>query len=207
MKAMTSHRTPKSFFLGRSVEMLDTSIPNAKWKTVTEMPGVSRGWSGAESTGGKIYLIGGSHFFDPKPSEGPDRKRLEELWQLDPNSLRWERRAALPYHVAGFDCCVYRDRYIILVGGAASLEDFSDEMRKQQQQDRFHASYYSPFVLVYDTVTDRWQRMPSLMPVAANDIRVVLVGETLYALGGENIEPATSNTTPWLRIGRIQIEK
>jgi hypothetical protein len=42
------------------------------------------------------------------------------------------------------------------------------------------------------------------MPVPTNDIRVVLLGDRLYALGGENIEPATSNTTPWLRIGRIQ---
>lgn len=45
--------------------------------------------------------------------------------------------------------------------------------------------------------------MPSPMPVPTNDVRVVRIGKTLYVLGGENIEPATSNTTAWLRIGEI----
>ena len=37
-----------------------------------------------------------------------------------------------------------------------------------------------------------------------NDIRVVTDGNKLYAMGGENVEPATSNTTPWFRVGEIQ---
>jgi hypothetical protein len=45
-----------------------------------------------------------------------------------------------------------------------------------------------------------------MIPMPTNDIRVVLHKDTLYTLGGENIEPATSNTTPWLRIGRIRTE-
>lgn len=186
-----------------SVEMLDTSQPNAAWQEVADIPGVSRGWCGAAAAGGKLYVLGGSHFFDPKPSDGPDRQRQRDVWQLDPETHQWQARAPLPYRVAGFDCCVYGDRYIILVGGAAEAADFSDEMREIVRRDRFHASYYSPFVLVYDTVTDTWRRLPSTMPVATNDVRVVLNGKTLYALGGENVEPATSNTTPWLRVGRI----
>jgi len=68
-------------------------------------------------------------------------------------------------------------------------------------------SYYSPFVLVYDTATDRWRRLPSVLPMPTNDIRLVIMGDALYALGGENVEPATSNTTDWLRIGEIQLLK
>ena len=49
--------------------------------------------------------------------------------------------------------------------------------------------------------------MPSVLPTPTNDIRVVLHKDKLYALGGENIEPATSNTTPWLRIGQIHLRE
>ncbi|NOX53428.1 MAG: hypothetical protein GXP27_03120 [Planctomycetes bacterium] len=188
----------------RSVEMLDLARPNAKWQTVSEIPGESRGWSGAAAAGGKIYLIGGIHFFSPRPTDGPDRKRLQDVWQFDPKTYRWRARSPLPYALSGFDCCVYKDRYVVVVGGAAATSDYTKELRTLAERDRFHQYYYCPFVLVYDTATDRWHRMPSLLPMPTNDIRVVIIGRELYALGGENIEPATSNTTPWLRIGRIQ---
>ena len=97
------------------------------------------------------------------------------------------------------------DLALIVIGGAPSTEDFTAEMRRQQQEDRFHESYYCPFVMVYDTTTDRWHRMPSVMPVPTNDIRVVIRQKRLYALGGENIEPATSNTTRFLRIGELVV--
>ena len=186
-----------------SVEVLDTAAHDPEWQTLTDIPGASRGWCGAAAVGGKLYVLGGSHFFDPRPTEGPDRRRLDELWTLNPDTLEWHTRARLPYRVSGFDCCVYADRYIILVGGAAEAADYSYQMREIIARDRFAASYYSPFVLVYDTQADEWRRLESVMPVATNDTRVVLTGTTLYALGGENIEPATSNTTPWLRIGQI----
>ena len=151
-------------------------------------------------------MIGGTHFFSPKPEKGDDRKRLDEVWQFDPQTARWQARRSLPYPLGGFDCCVYRDRYVIVVGGAPVAAAFTDEMKKIHQKDRFHKSYYCPFVLVYDTQTDRWQRMPSLLPTPTHDIRVAILQDKLYVLGGENMEPATSNTTPWLRIGQIQTD-
>ena len=65
-----------------SVEMLDTTKPNAVWKEVTDIPGASRGWLGAAAVEGQIYVLGGSHFFEPKPAQGPDRKRFDEVWIL-----------------------------------------------------------------------------------------------------------------------------
>ncbi len=187
-----------------SVELLDLAQRGAKWKIVSDIPGDSRGWSGAAAVGGQAYLIGGSHFFTPKPAQGPDRKRLREVWQFNPDTGEWLARQPLPYGLAGFDCCVYDNRYIIVVGGAPESADYTPEMRKLSERDRFHKSYYCPFVLVYDTHADQWHRLPTLMPVPTNDIRVVLHENKIYALGGENVEPATSNTTPWLRIGTIQ---
>ena len=42
--------------------------------------------------------------------------------------------------------------------------------RGSDERDRFHASYYCPFVLVYDVQADQWHRLPTLMPVPTNDI-------------------------------------
>jgi len=191
----------------RSVEMLDLAKQGSKWQQMGEIPGDSRGWSGAAAAGGKIYLIGGAHFFSPKPTDGPDRRRLKEVWQFDLERHEWQGRSPLPYGLSGLDCCVYRDRYIIVVGGAAATSDYTTEMRGLAERDPLHQYYYCPFVLVYDTATDRWHRMPSLLPMPTNDIRVVILGDTLYALGGEHIDPSTSNTTPWLRIGQIRLRR
>ncbi|NIA14774.1 MAG: hypothetical protein GWP08_11920 [Nitrospiraceae bacterium] len=183
-----------------SVEMLDTSDTDAAWKKVSDIPGLSRGWLGAAAAGGKIYVIGGSHFFDPKPEKGPDRQRLAEVLEFDPETCEWETKSP---PLAGMDTCVYEDRYIIVVGGAPSVEDFTPELRKAYEATDRYPSYYCPFVLVYDTQTDQWRTLPSPLPVPTNDVRVVLIDKKLYVLGGENVEPATSNTTAWFRIGNI----
>ena len=106
-----------------SVEMLDTSQPDAKWVKVADIPGPSRGWSGAAAVGGKLYLLGGSHFYHPKPKKGDDRTKFDEVWQLDPTTHTWQSRSPLPYRLSGFDCVVYRDRYVIAVGGAHYNKD------------------------------------------------------------------------------------
>ncbi len=185
------------------VETLDTAKPGSKWRTIASIPGHSRGWLGAAAAGGKVYVFGGSHFFEPKPSKGPDRKQLKEMLEFDPKTANWKVRSPLPYRLSGMDCCVYEDRYIIVVGGAAKVSDFSPELRKVYEKTDRYQSYYCPFILVYDTKTDRWNTLPSVLPMPTNDIRVVLIGNKLYIIGGENIEPATSNTTAWFRIGTI----
>jgi len=186
-----------------SVEMLDASQTGAAWKKVSDMPGFSRGWLGVAAADGKIFILGGSHFFETKPENGPDRRRLTSVFAFDPETFAWEEKSPLPFALAGMDTCVYEDRYILVVGGAPTLEDYSPELQKRHKATDRYESYYSPFILVYDTQTDIWRILPSTLPVPTNDVRVVLIGKKLYVLGGENIEPATSNTTPWLNIGSI----
>jgi len=186
-----------------SVEALDTTDHAARWRTIATIPGPSRGWLGAATAGGKIYVFGGSHFFEPKPENGPDRLRLDEVLQFDPATGEWREMNPLPYRLSGMDSCVYRDRYIIVVGGAPEVEDFSPELRAIYEKTERYESYYCPFVLVYDVVADSWRVLPSVLPMPTNDVRAVLLEGKLYVLGGENVEPATSNTTAWLRIGTI----
>jgi N-acetylneuraminic acid mutarotase len=189
-----------------SVEMIDFQESSPQWKIISTIPGKTRGWSGAVAVKGIIYLIGGTHFYEPDTGSGEDRKRLNEVLKFNPETYEWEKKFNIPFSLAGFDTVVYKDRYIIVVGGCPNYADFTEKLNSEQQKDRFYKSYYSPFILVYDTLNDNWHKIPSRLPVPTNDIRVVLIGNKLYALGGENIEPATSNTTPWLRIGEIQLK-
>jgi len=182
-----------------SVEMLDTSQQSAAWQTVSSLPAGTRGWVTAAAVKDKIYLIGGSQI-------QTQLQRTNDVWLFDPSNGAWQKRQPLPYRVSGMDSCVYKDRYIIVLGGAAMTEDFSPEMISAWHSDPFFASYYCPFVLLYDTLTDRWHRMPNRLLRPTNDIRVVLLGDKIYALGGENIERDTSNTTAWLRIGQLRLQ-
>ena len=186
-----------------TVEMLDTSKSSPEWKIVSSIPGESRGWSAAAAVNGKIYLIGGKHFFWPKPKKGDDRKFFGDVLVYDPATREWDSKNPLPYLLGGMDCAVYKNRFIIVLGGAALISSYSAEMSNVYRRIEGHESYYSPFVLVYDTLSDNWTRLPSILPVPTHDIRVALLEDKVYALGGENIEPANSNTTPWLRIGQI----
>jgi N-acetylneuraminic acid mutarotase len=182
-----------------SVEMLDTSRPGASWQTISNLPAGTRGWVTAAAVKDKIYLIGGAQV-------QTQTQRTNDLWVFDPSNDEWQKRKSLPYRVSGMDSCVYKDRYIIVLGGAAMAEDFSEEMNTAWHSDPLYASYYCPFVIVYDTTTDTWHRMPSRLLRPTNDIRVVLLGDKIYAMGGENIERDTSNTTAWLRIGEIKLQ-
>lgn len=189
-----------------SVEMLDTAAEQPRWVKVTDVPGATRGWSGAASVGGELYHLGGLHFFSARPKSAPNRQRTNEVWKLNPQSYAWSRCSGLPVRLSGFDCSVFDDRYIIVVGGAPDDADLTPQMRAAQQKEPDHKSFYSPFVFVYDIRHDRWQRLPSLLPKPTNDIRVVIHEKRLYVLGGENMDPATSNTTRFLRIGELVVK-
>lgn len=180
-----------------TAEWLDTTRLDAGWQPLPDFPGQSRGWIAGAAVAGRFYIFGGSHHL----LEGGKRvsPRLTEAAVFDPASQEWSRLPELPYPVSGLDAVAYRDRYVVLLGGAAFM---SDEQKARWPQEDGH---YSNVVLVFDTQTRNYYPMPSPMPYATNDIRATIVGDHIFALGGENIEPATSNTTKWLRVGQIQL--
>jgi hypothetical protein len=180
----------------KTAEWLDTARPDEGWKPLPDIPGATRGWVAGASAGGKFYIFGGSWFemVDGKRNS----RRLREALVFDPQANRWSALPEIPYAVSGMDAVTWKDRYIILLGGAA---DLSAEQRKQWKPQ---AGYYCNVVLVFDTKTATYHAMPSPMPYATNDVRAAILGDNVYALGGESIDKATSNTTQWLRIGRIR---
>ena len=194
----------------RSVEMLDTTKPNARWKIITNVPGQAKGWMATVAINDKIYVFGGLHFFTPKSKNGSNRRYFKDVYEFDTKTNQWTTKTHMPYRSAGADACVYKNRYVIIVGGWSANNDYDKKMKQIDDNNRtpynaivLNKYYYCPFVLVYDIRKDQWSRMPSLLPYATNDIRVVIIGKKLYAIGGENKAPSTSNTTCWLRIGKI----
>ncbi len=178
-----------------AVELFDTAHPEKGWTRLPDIPGHPRGWVAGAVVGDAFYLFGGLYF---RTVEGKRQNhRLGETLRVDLKTRTWSRRADLPYALSGHDAVGYADRYVIIVGGAP---DWSAEQNKAYGRV---PNEYSNRVLVYDTKRDRFEMLPSPMPHGTNDIRVVRIGQTLYALGGENVDKTTSNTTKFLRIGKI----
>ena len=179
----------------KTVEVFDTARPEAGWSKLPDIPGHGRGWVAGAVVGDAFYLFGGLHFtiVDGKRQN----HRLRETLRLDLKTRQWSRRADLPYALSGHDAVSYGDRYVILAGGAPDWSADQDKAYGRVPNE------YSNRVLVYDTKRDAYRMLPSPMPHGTNDIRVARIGQTVYALGGENVEKATSNTTNFLRIGTI----
>jgi hypothetical protein len=179
-----------------SAESLDTRQLDAGWRPLPSFPGQTRDHVAGAGLATRFYVFGGCHHVitDGKRTS----PRLTTAAFLATRTGKWSPLPDLPFPLSGHDAVTYRDRYIILLGGAAF---FSPEQEKRWPQEK---GYYNSVVLVFDTKTNTYHPMPSPMPHATNDIRAALIGDTIYALGGENIEPQTSNTTRWFRIGRIR---
>lgn len=177
------------------VELFDTAHPEKGWTRLPDMPGQSRGWVAGATVGDAFYLFGGSYH---RIIDGKRRSyRLREALRLDLKRRAWSPCADMPFPLSGHDAVSYGDRYVILVGGAP---EWTAEQNKAYSRA---PDEYSNRVLVYDVKRDRFEILPSAMPHGTNDIRAARIGRTIYAIGGENVDKATSNTTKFLRIGKI----
>lgn len=178
-----------------AIELLDTAHPAKGWTRLPDIPGHPRGWVAGAVVGDAFYLFGGLYF---RIVDGKRQNhRIAETVRLDLKARTWRRCADMPYALSGHDAVSFGDRYVILVGGAPKWTSEQDKAYGRVPNE------YSNRVLVYDTKRDRFDMMPTPMPHGTNDIRVVRIGKTIYVLGGENVEKATSNTTKFLRIGTI----
>lgn len=183
-----------------SIEMMDTADPKPAWREVAQIPGRSRGWLSAAAVHGKLYIFGGIEMIWKGRSD-MRRQPLDEVKVYDPATKTWDTLPPLPFTLGGTDCVVYRDRWVLIFGG--SHFKYTPELRKRKEAIQGHESYYNPFVLVYDTQKPGCRVLPTPMPYPTNDIRAALVGDTVITFAGENIQKETSNTTRWVRIGKL----
>lgn len=169
-----------------NVEWFDTANPSAGWKALAPIIGNPRGWSACCGVGDKLYLFGGMYVKD-------GYIRTNEAMVLDTKANKWSRISDMPYGLSGGHAVAYKDRYVIIVGGASPGE--SEKIGG--------TGWYKNKVLVYDTATDAYKVLPTRMPNGTHDIRSAIIGNKIYVVGGENINKETSNTTNYFRIGTI----
>ena len=137
-----------------------------------------------------MYLFSGLTFDDKKNSTWVDA-----CLKYVPATNRWMPIARPPVWVSGWEAATYRDRYIVIVGGCVgpTTKPYSN------------ANLWNDLAFVYDTATDRWGKLTGTIPPAAvyNDSGVVILGDTIYVVGGEGPRGSHFNH---LAIGRLRLD-
>jgi N-acetylneuraminic acid mutarotase len=188
---MVSERSPVS-----TVEGYRLSDPDRGWFRLPSLPGPPRGWIAAAHARGCFFAFGGGFF---KEVEGQrETLRTPEAYAFDPARGEWARLADLPGPLSGAAAVTYQDRYVLILGGyAGGKRDVFDARLGRQVGE------YNDVVWAYDVETNTYTALDERLPHGVNDLRAALVNDTLYAVGGENVDPPTSNTTDHLQVGRM----
>jgi len=187
------------------VEALDLKQIEAGWKTIPHYPGFRRAGAMGAACGGKFYMFGGYRRLERGVTAedgfvGADRDspRFTDALRYDPASGAWQRLADLPFGLSCGCAVTYADRYVIIMGGAGHGQTtFTFEGEK--------IGGYNDKVLVYDTATDRYFILDEPMPAGLNDVKAAIIGDTIYVVGGESVDPRHSNTVNLLQIGKIEM--
>ena len=188
-------------------ERLDLANLAAGWRDTATPPFRPRSSFSAAPVGSDIWFAGGYNC-----RVDADGKRefdyFGDVWRYDTESDTWTEAPPLPFRMSGHDMVAVDDRYLVLVGGCVRQEIdgqlvlhhtlFVDEKRK------LVVGEYSNFAWCYDTRTGECTLLPGKMPHGLNDLRAITDGQRIYVLGGENVDPSTSNTTERFMIGDIQ---
>jgi N-acetylneuraminic acid mutarotase len=123
------------------------------------------GLSSIIALGNRIYLFGGM---------GPVGGTLadsDDALCYEPENNRWIHLAPLPFARRGAAIVAIDDRHILLIGGCHNIAD-----KPQMLSD----------VLLYDTRTDRYQKLKPL-PLAALCEQAVVADGKILVIGGEDL--------------------
>ena len=171
--------------MSNALHCLDTSDPDAGWKTLAPMPGPPTSGCAATTCGGNLYLFGGY-----RTNGEPDN--VDDAYRYDVAQDRWTRIRRLPVRGRAQTALAYDDRYILIFGPYInSAED-----------TKIHGSDHgnSAAVIQYDTQEDTYAFLQP-MPFAVVEIYFALKGNVLYGVGGEHLFKIRS---PYLFIGKVQ---
>lgn len=154
-----------------TTEVLDLQNPDAEWRICAPLPDHGRGWSASMVYDGRLYLFGGLDW-----AEDGGRIRTEQTLCYAPDTDTWTSRTPAPIPVSGWEGAIYDGRYAIIAGGVASVDGAA-----------IAEPGWSDLMWVYDLAEDRWLRMGPPLPTGGvcNDIGVVVLGDTIYIIGGE----------------------
>ena len=136
------------------------------WEKKKEMPAL-RFQFGIGAAAGKIYVIGGSNFF-----ENPWRFDLVEAY--DPVSDTWAKRADMPTRRDGVGIAVIRDTiYAISGAGWPPVGN--------------RGGPYLGTIEVYESRTNRWTKRPD-MPNLRSGFSTIVIADKIYLIGGFDVQ-------------------
>jgi|GEM_PF-1303101 len=160
-----------------TVEVFDLEAPDLGWQSKQAIPGGPRGWAGSSAVGERFYLFGGIKLARRKDGKTV-RMKLNDALSYDPQRDAWIQHESMPFFLSGWEGATLRNRYVILVGGVEAEKISAEKMAQHTWND---------IVFAYDTEQDRWLRLEGLTPPGGvyNDPGVVVVGDTIYVVGGE----------------------
>lgn len=115
------------------------------------------------------------------------------IWRLDGST--WSKVGEMPIGLAGMDVAIWK-HYAIIVGGHYPVDPYV--------KDGVTFVYnYSDKQFVLDLNNGQVSELSTLLPIASNDVSLTIHGDDLYAIGGEDYDPANSNKANITRIGKL----
>lgn len=190
-------------------EILDLDHIAAGWQDMGTLPFASLVGSAFASVGAATYLFGGYECWTENNTR--QIQKVATTWRYDFAGDTWTRLTDFLAAASGW-CAVPYGNCIVLLGGALTLQTQGVEAMTQSyftveagtwRQRTIGA--YSEQVFVYDIANDAYQRLADRMPIGLNDLRATIAGNTIYAAGGETVDPALSNCTNAFMIGTIEV--
>ena len=185
-------------------ELLDLNDPGTGWR-VLDVPFSPRAGCAAAAVGSRVYVFGGYTC----RVEGGTRKftYFDDTFSFDVSTRTWQRHSPLPGALSGHCAVSWGDRYVVLIGGVFRRETCGQMLAisgvRLLEKRKVLTGEYSDLVWVYDTITDTFTLMEERAPHGLNDVHACTVGDTIFAVGGENVDPSTSNTTDYVMLGKI----
>jgi len=188
-------------------EVLDLERLKDGWKEIPKCPGRRRSNCCAAALGSKVYVFGGVYAW--KEREVQKVIRLDDAWLFDAESGDWMEIAPLPCNgLSGAAALPLDDRHIIIVGGAMPTSKNGGDAVLTYREDPkrgVRVGWYNENVIVYDARKDRYQTADGRLPMGTHDIRAAILERTVYTVGGENLDPSTSNTCSAVQVGALEV--
>ena len=189
-------------------ELLDLDNLAAGWQVMGALPFPSQVGSAFASVGNSLYLFGGYECWTD--ANVRQLHRGSTAWSYDFARNTWSQLADFPCAATGW-CAVPFQQQIVLLGGAlhfqaqgaAAITNTFHTLESGTSRQRLIGAY-SDQVFVYDITENRYYSLVERMPIGLNDLRATIFGNTIYAAGGETVDPAFSNCSNAFMIGTIE---
>ena len=194
---------------------LDLNNTAAGWKQLPDLPyAVSNAVMVVQSNGekNKIYLLGGR-----KKNTNAVSSFYNSVYTYDVDTKTWEEKKSIPSPKAAGTGIAVGKNYILLFGGdegttfnkteslIMAISSEKDEIKKKElieQKNKLQVAHpgFKPDVLLYNTLTDEWQKLADIPFAVPATTTAVLWNNCVFIPSGE-IKAGVR--TPQILVGKI----